>query len=234
MIRAGFSPIEEPADCPLGTRRPHICAPYCRLKAAYLDRRRRWPDRSRAQRAVRADPGRSGPRRDGVRVLPPPPPWGVERPHRLDSGRCDIDWLAVPTLRSEVPWALSSIAGSCPVDWEMWVTPWWSAVPVRTAVQVNNSTGREWIRGWGALRLEVFALDRWRCLRCGTQNAIGEHAGLEADHVVAIVNGGRRRCWQNLQTLCLSCNRRKYTASDDYRSDGRRAEAIRRCRQRMC
>lgn len=221
MEVAAPATVDSSVACPLGTRSHHICAPYCSLKAEYLERRRRYPLRRRSSRSSRP--------------LPPVPEWGVRLPYGPDGGRCDLDWSAFPALRSAVRWErLCSIAGSSPVPWERYTTPWRSAVPVRTALEAIGSGGREWITGWSLLRLEVLAADRWQCLKCGTHNAVGQSDGLEVDHVVPLVKSGRRRCWRNLQTLCCSCNRRKYTATDDYRSAARQADAVRRCRERRC
>lgn len=60
------------------------------------------------------------------------------------------------------------------------------------------------------LRTAVFERDLYRCLACGA------HVDLRADHVVAEVNGGPTT-FENLQTLCASCNSRKGTSSVDYR-----------------
>ncbi len=52
------------------------------------------------------------------------------------------------------------------------------------------------------LRLAVYARDGYRCVRCGTNEE------LSADHVIPESKGGATTL-DNLQTLCLTCNRRK-------------------------
>ncbi len=52
------------------------------------------------------------------------------------------------------------------------------------------------------LAARVFARDGLKCLRCGTDE------NLTVDHVVAWSDGGPTT-FENLQTLCLSCNVRK-------------------------
>lgn len=53
-----------------------------------------------------------------------------------------------------------------------------------------------------ALRAAVFDRDGWECLHCGT------HEDLSADHIVPESLGGPTT-FENLQTLCRSCNSRK-------------------------
>ena len=61
-----------------------------------------------------------------------------------------------------------------------------------------------------------------RCLRCGSSNQ------LEVDHIVPRAADGPN-CWNNLQTLCLSCNRLKTDHPIDYRSPERRLKAEQNC-----
>lgn len=53
-----------------------------------------------------------------------------------------------------------------------------------------------------ALRTRVFERDRYRCVTCAT------HLDLTADHIVPESLGGPTE-FENLQTLCRSCNARK-------------------------
>lgn len=52
------------------------------------------------------------------------------------------------------------------------------------------------------LRKRVLERDAYRCLQCG------DHRNLEADHVIPESRGGRT-VFENLQTLCKTCNCRK-------------------------
>lgn len=55
------------------------------------------------------------------------------------------------------------------------------------------------------LRLRVFERDGYACLHCGTQE------NLSCDHIVPESKGGPTT-FENLQTLCRSCNSRKGTS----------------------
>lgn len=66
----------------------------------------------------------------------------------------------------------------------------------------RNPTRVEWQRLANILRPQVFERDEHRCVQCGSTDR------LEVDHVVAIARGGSNDI-ENLQTLCLPCNRSK-------------------------
>lgn len=55
------------------------------------------------------------------------------------------------------------------------------------------------------MRFSIFARDGYRCRICG---ASGKFARLEIDHIIPIAKGGRST-YNNLQTLCHSCNTKK-------------------------
>jgi 5-methylcytosine-specific restriction endonuclease McrA len=57
-----------------------------------------------------------------------------------------------------------------------------------------------------------------RCLACGRANV-----KLEADHVVPVKLGGTSDI-SNIQPLCTTCNRKKYTQVIDYRQKGARSK----------
>lgn len=54
------------------------------------------------------------------------------------------------------------------------------------------------------LRTAVYERDMYRCRQCGT------HKQLSCDHIIPEVHGGPTSL-ENLQTLCLPCNKQKYT-----------------------
>ena len=56
-----------------------------------------------------------------------------------------------------------------------------------------------------ALRHEVFHRDGYRCLECGATN---KDIQLEIDHITPVTQGGTDEL-NNLQTLCMTCNRAK-------------------------
>lgn len=55
------------------------------------------------------------------------------------------------------------------------------------------------------LRFKVFMRDRFRCVTCGRSPATHLDVDLHADHVLAVANGGKTT-FENLQTLCQTCN----------------------------
>ena len=56
-----------------------------------------------------------------------------------------------------------------------------------------------------ALRHEVLHRDGYRCLECGATN---KDIQLEIDHIIPVAQGGTDEL-NNLQTLCMTCNRAK-------------------------
>ena len=71
-------------------------------------------------------------------------------------------------------------------------------VPERPAPAVKKPISR-------SLRRQVFEADAYRCQHCGT------HLNLTCDHIVPESEGGATD-FDNLQTLCQSCNSRKGTS----------------------
>lgn len=55
-----------------------------------------------------------------------------------------------------------------------------------------------------SMRLRVFDRDGWRCVQCGCK----KRDALTLDHIVPRCAGGPTT-FDNLQTLCRACNRRK-------------------------
>lgn len=66
------------------------------------------------------------------------------------------------------------------------------------------------------MRFAIYQRDGWRCKKCGRKNKY-----LEIDHIVPIAKGGKST-YDNLQTLCHSCNKKKGTNIEDYTSRTRR------------
>lgn len=66
----------------------------------------------------------------------------------------------------------------------------------------------------GSLRTSVFERDMYRCVKCGT------HKELSADHIYPEALGGETT-FENLQTMCMPCNRRKGTKTGDFQALGR-------------
>ena len=83
------------------------------------------------------------------------------------------------------------------MDWPGWIPliglpPWVGIEEVRTK---KKSISQK-------LRVKVFERDRYRCLGCGTWKS------LSIDHIIPESSGGPT-VFENLQTLCRSCNSRK-------------------------
>ena len=59
------------------------------------------------------------------------------------------------------------------------------------------------------MRFSILARDHHRCRKCGSRY------GLEIDHIVPIAKGGKST-YDNLQTLCHRCNKKKGTDTIEY------------------
>lgn len=70
----------------------------------------------------------------------------------------------------------------------------WDVEPERTIYKKAKIPAR--------LRTQVMERDLYRCRHCGT------HRNLSCDHVIPDANGGQT-IFENLQTLCRSCNSKK-------------------------
>lgn len=69
--------------------------------------------------------------------------------------------------------------------------------------RVNHYGGAE---DWQALKLRVFARDRYRCILCGADNP-KTGVALEAAHLEGTGMGGRVSCDENrIVTLCHACH----------------------------
>lgn len=55
------------------------------------------------------------------------------------------------------------------------------------------------------LRLKILERDGYRCVLCGRSPAIERGVILHLDHVVPVAEGGKGT-FENLRTLCASCN----------------------------
>jgi 5-methylcytosine-specific restriction endonuclease McrA len=56
----------------------------------------------------------------------------------------------------------------------------------------------------GAIRKELYRRDKGVCAGCGI-----EASEWQADHIIAVVNGGGGCGLEGFQTLCLPCHKRK-------------------------
>jgi hypothetical protein len=67
----------------------------------------------------------------------------------------------------------------------------------------RNETRREWEAMARLVRPYILERDNYTCQECGVTEG-----PLEIDHIIPIANGGTNKL-DNLQVLCLPCNRRK-------------------------
>ncbi len=74
----------------------------------------------------------------------------------------------------------------------------------RTEYQKSKKYQREIMTD--SLRYDVLKRDKYKCVICGASASDG--AKLEVDHIIPISKGGQTTI-DNLQTLCMSCNRGK-------------------------
>ena len=84
--------------------------------------------------------------------------------------------------------------------------------PIRKLAPEYNLPNTEYKRRsvpWGRRR-DIYIRDGYQCLRCGSKEQ------LTIDHIVPVVKGGTND-FDNLQTLCRSCNCQKQTKIADYR-----------------
>ncbi|MBO4667476.1 MAG: HNH endonuclease [Bacilli bacterium] len=58
------------------------------------------------------------------------------------------------------------------------------------------------------MRFSIYARDGNRCRKCGRRTG-----DLEIDHIIPIAKGGKST-YENLQTLCKSCNKKKGSSLD--------------------
>ncbi len=59
---------------------------------------------------------------------------------------------------------------------------------------------------WDAARTFVLHRDRFTCQRCHVRHRVRD---LEVDHIVEIALGGSSLDYDNLQTVCRACHRKK-------------------------
>ena len=67
------------------------------------------------------------------------------------------------------------------------------------------------VKDWKEFRLKVFKRDNYTCAICGKRDT--NTSALIGDHILPIACGGAEFDFDNLQTLCWDCNKKK-TKSD--------------------
>lgn len=73
------------------------------------------------------------------------------------------------------------------------------------------------ITSWSDLRYKVLQRDNYTCKKCGRKRPTSTYDGIEfdddsqliADHIIPIAIGGEQWNPDNIQTLCLECNKIK-------------------------
>lgn len=79
---------------------------------------------------------------------------------------------------------------------------WFAVIPDYRRFVVHSELRMIWNRPAKRIRPLILERDRRRCVRCGSTER------LEVDHVISLARGGSSEV-ENLQTLCLPCNRAK-------------------------
>lgn len=104
--------------------------------------------------------------------------------------------------------------GQCPVcikDKSIWNRRKdWTCCSTDCSTAYNKKV----IYGWTQLREEVFTRDNNVCVKCGkTGGKMGMYQqndkGLVADHIIPIAIGGKQWDINNIQTLCIDCDKIK-------------------------
>ncbi len=62
---------------------------------------------------------------------------------------------------------------------------------------------------WQTLRREAFIRDNWTCVKCGKIDKDKKGYFLIGDHIIPIALGGEEFDINNVQTLCLKCDKIK-------------------------
>lgn len=93
--------------------------------------------------------------------------------------------------------------------------------------------GEATILNWQETRLEAFKRDHYTCRRCGRHgsymlngNEIFDAGLLVGDHIVPIALGGPEFDLDNVQTLCIQCNKIKTREDQAKIALARRAEKM--------
>lgn len=92
------------------------------------------------------------------------------------------------------------------------------------SVKCSNKLGSVAIFGWQGLRIKAFKRDNFTCVKCGRRPLksyceLGRRkpdvntAALVGDHIIPIALGGPQWDINNVQTLCIKCDKIK-TAQD--------------------
>lgn len=137
--------------------------------------------------------------------------------------RAEIEALRV---ENELLWRAYELQRGCPymhlddghARWQRELNEAWEAIgPAITRREAEGKSLFSEMNAWRAardrewaLRRRVFERDGHQCLACGSTD------DLECDHVVPWSRGGKT-IFENLQTLCKTCNAAKGTGETDYR-----------------
>ena len=72
---------------------------------------------------------------------------------------------------------------------------------------------------WRKARVKALDRDGWKCVKCGRR---GRGNGLQVDHIIGLMKGGKPYALENLQTLCaFPCHWQK-THDECYPTDPER------------
>lgn len=94
----------------------------------------------------------------------------------------------------------------------------------------KNCTTIWWHRyqsvGWNHVRMEALIRDNFTCVKCSFK---GNTNNLIGDHIKPIALGGEEFDLDNIQTLCIKCNRIKTSSDLKKIAEQRRRERDGRC-----
>jgi len=119
---------------------------------------------------------------------------------------------------------------ACGMSKDKWArsTRWTCCSPECTTIYLTNY----YCYGWPELRMKAFRRDGFKCVRCGLNprrimNSSGatcsDPSQLIADHIIPIALGGAEWDLENIQTLCLVCNKTKTAIDHGHIAHARRA-----------
>ena len=102
-------------------------------------------------------------------------------------------------------WKLGDVCPMCGLHKKEWKRRTdWRCCSTKCTTKLENQTTY-----WQSLRLKVFRRDKWSCVKCGKIDIDKEGTILIGDHIIPICLGGDEWDMDNVQTLCIKCDKIK-------------------------